>query len=481
MKKRQTPLFNVLKEFSKKDKVSFHVPGHKNGAIFFDEAHSTFKHILEIDMTELTGLDDLHAPEGPIKEAQQLLANLYEADKSFFLVNGSTVGNLAMIKAVIEPGDTVLVQRNCHKSIIHGLILANANPIFIEPTYYEKWGVAGGLSLESIQTSLKLYPEVKAVIATYPNYYGVGEDLTDIITLAHHYGIPVLVDEAHGAHFSLGEPFPKSALSMGADIVVQSAHKTLPAMTMGSYLHIRSSMINYEKLAFYLQALQSSSPSYPIMASLDLARAYLESFTEDDRKALVEIIRDFVMELGKINEIEVLAAPNQAVVDPLKVTIRSTRGLSGFELQAVLEEVGVYSELADLYNVLLVMPLMRKQQADSFSAIIPLIRSAVAGKMGNCQYIESEMDGEIKGLELSYPEMNHKQKEAVNVKNAAGRVAAEMVIPYPPGIPLFMQGEKITQEKVNRLEKLRYNGARFHGGSLLSKGELIVYSTKLED
>lgn len=478
MDQSQTPLFDALVNFYKRNKVSYHVPGHKNGQVFMEKGRLLYESLLAIDATELSGLDDLHSPEGPIMEAELLLANLHKVQKSYFLVNGSTVGNLAMVMATCGDGDTVLVQRNCHKSILNGLMLANANPVFLTPTIHEDWGVPGGVDIETVSTALKLYPEAKAIILTYPNYYGMAEDLSSIIELAHEKKIPVLVDEAHGAHLSLGAPFPKSGLQLGADVVVHSAHKTLPAMTMGSYLHVNSSLLSVERIQFYLQMLQSSSPSYPIMGSLDLARAYLATFTNDDRDGLVKAISEFKAQLSSIPEVSVLEPPLGVPMDPLKVSIKSRRDLSGYELQALLEEVGVYTELADPQNVLFVLPLLKKEQSYSFFNTVDKIEHAIKGKVGK-KTVSTKNDWKetsiITSLVLSYSQMKSGNTKQLSFYEAVGKISAEMVIPYPPGIPLIMSGEIITAKKIAILENLLAHHSHFHGGSSLAKGKLIIY------
>lgn len=478
MDQLQTPLFDALVHFYKKNKISYHVPGHKNGQVFMDKGRFLYETLLAVDATELSGLDDLHAPEGPIMEAELLLANLHKVQKSYFLVSGSTVGNLAMIMATCGEGDTVLVQRNCHKSILNGLMLANANPVFITPIIYEEWGVAGGVDAEVVSAALDVYPETKAIILTYPNYYGLAEDLSAIMKLAHEKGIPVLVDEAHGAHLSLGDPFPPSSIGLGADVVVHSAHKTLPAMTMGSYLHVNSSLINHQRIQFYLQMLQSSSPSYPIMGSLDLARAYLASFTNQDQDALMKEIVQFKAKLSRISAIEVLEPPMGVKVDPLKVSIRSRFGLSGYELQALFEDVGIYVELADPQNVLLVLPLLKKEQLYPFLQTIDTIKDMMKGKLGKKACITNhgwKETAKFTALALSYSQMQQSNTKQVLFREAIGHISAEMVVPYPPGIPLIMPGEMITVEKIDMLENLVIHRSRFHGGTVLANKKLIVY------
>ena len=476
-KQNRIPLFEALYKHTNTNPISFHVPGHKSGTIFHHQAKDIFQEILRIDATELAGLDDLHSPEGVIKDAEELLADLYQVEKSFFLVNGSTVGNLAMVLSVCEKDDIILVQRNCHKSVLNALELAKARPVFIEPEYNHDWKTATGVSKEIVEKAIYLYPEAKAIVLTYPNYYGMVYDLKSIIDTAHLHQIPVLVDEAHGPHFIIGEPFPASAIQLGADIVVQSAHKTLPAMTMGSYLHINSKRINSDKVKGYLQMLQSSSPSYVIMASLDLARNYLATYEQNDSSYLIKEINRFKSELKTIQSIKVLEYPD-ALGDILKVTIQSRSKLSGFELQKKLEKLGIYTEMADLSNVLLILPLLKENQD------YPLLGASTKMKellddLPYCLNEEETQNNSDKISELAIPfvKLSNVEKEAVPISEAAGQVCAETIIPYPPGIPLLLKGELITEGKVKQLIQLMNTGARFQGGSFLNINQISIVRT----
>ncbi|SDN82910.1 aminotransferase class I/II-fold pyridoxal phosphate-dependent enzyme [Bacillus sp. OK048] len=476
-KQNRIPLYEALIEHNQKKTISFHVPGHKSGAIFHQQAQTIFQDILKMDATELTGLDDLHSPEGVIKEAEELLADLYQVKKSFFLINGSTVGNLAMILSVCEKDDVILVQRNCHKSVLNALKLAKARPVFLEPDYHQDWKTATGVSKEIVGKAISLYPKAKAMILTYPNYYGMVYDLKSVIDLAHLHNIPVLVDEAHGPHFIIGEPFPASAIQLGADMVVQSAHKTLPAMTMGSYLHINSERIYINRVREYLQILQSSSPSYVIMASLDLARNYLATYEQRDIAYLQREIAHFKKELSTIQSIKVLEYPD-SLGDTLKVTIQSRSKLSGFELQKRFEEMGIYTELADPFNVLLVLPLLKENQDYPFLEASRKIKAALADVP--IHPLEEQLNiytGTISELSIPYDKLSDVKKEAVVISEAAGHVCGETIIPYPPGIPLLLIGELITEEKINQLIQLMNTGARFQGGSFLDKNLIHIIRT----
>ncbi|WP_369901558.1 aminotransferase class I/II-fold pyridoxal phosphate-dependent enzyme [Bacillus manliponensis] len=471
MNQKKMPVYETLMKFANNKPLSFHVPGHKNGMYFPERGKEYFRDILSIDVTELTGLDDLHDPSECIAEAQELLSNLYGAQKSYFLVNGSTVGNLAMIFACCKEGDIVLVQRNCHKSIMNGLILTGAQPVFLDPWIDEEFGVPVGVPLEDIKEAIKAHPNTKALILTHPNYYGMGGDLKEIIAFSHKHNIPVLVDEAHGAHFCLGDPFPLSALSYGADVVVHSAHKTLPAMTMGSYLHINSQFISSHRIEMYLSMLQSSSPSYPIMASLDLARFALTEIKENGCNDIVKFLIDFRNGLHRIPQIKVL---QYKVQDLLKVTIQTRCELSGYELQHVLEEQGLYAEMADPYNVLLVMPLKPSQK---YMTAVDRMKKALQNYevKDRKPVIRYTYKRDFSPVPFTYKQLDGCKKSIISLEEAVGRVCADMVIPYPPGIPLLMYGEKITSEHVQRIYELQKTGARFQGSIHIQEKNICVY------
>lgn len=471
------PLYGALMEHVNIKPISFHVPGHKYGQIQQVDGRHFFEQILRIDATELTGLDDLHAPEGAIFEAETLLAELYKVKKSFFLVNGSTVGNLAMVLAACSEDDTVLVQRNCHKSVLNALKFAKARPVFLEPEYNQEWKTVSSVSLTTVKEAFRMYPDAKALILTYPNYYGLACDLQGIIREAHLHHIPVLVDEAHGAHFIIGHPFPPSAIELGADIAVQSAHKTLPAMTMGSFLHFNSKLLNVNKVKEYLAMLQSSSPSYPIMASLDLARSYLADYNKGDLAFLLSKIQDFKRDLGTIPAIEVLEFPNQ-LGDSLKITVQTRCRLNGFELQKRLEIEGIYTELADPYNMLFIFPLLKEEQHYPLREAGLKIKQALDGlPLHSINRDYKPETNKISELAVGFKEMSCLKEDAVQMKQALNSVCAETIIPYPPGVPLLLRGERITAEKLEQLTSLLASGARFQGGSLIKQDLLKVFRT----
>ncbi|WP_282062570.1 aminotransferase class I/II-fold pyridoxal phosphate-dependent enzyme [Bacillus pumilus] len=462
----RTPLYTALAQHAEKKPYSFHVPGHHNGDVFFDEARSHYASILQLDVTELEGLDDLHHPTGVIQEAEHLLTKLYGSDQSFFLVNGTTVGNLAMVMTACRTGDEIFVQRNCHKSVFHAIELAGATPILIDAEIDAHLHVPTHVTEDIVRKAIARHPHCRAIVLTYPNYYGHAADLSKLIHMCHEAGMVVLVDEAHGAHFVLGGDFPLSALSYGADVVVQSAHKTLPAMTMGSYLHLQGDRIDAKRLKTLLTMLQSSSPSYPIMASLDVARAYVE---EIKGKGTLDVIMKELTELkdqfNRLTHLEVVE-PDSLHSDPLKCVIRSTKGLTGYELKQVLESVDVHPELADEHQVLLVLSLEQRKDVP-FKRIEQALKQSDSLLKGK-KYTQNET------VSIETDEQNQ-DIEAVPFEHAAGRMSAESIIPYPPGIPLMIKGERIEKEQIEALSRLLGHEVHIQASQVIHQRKLYVY------
>lgn len=466
LKRIHTPLLDRLKEHYDQQQFSFHVPGHKYGELWPDNILENS--LLTLDATELRGLDDLHDASKVIKEAQVKTAQFYSADRSYFLVNGTTVGNLAMILATCQKGSNVIVQRNSHKSIMNGIELAGARPVFLTPEIDEVTGVSTGITYEQIQQAFQRYESIDAVILTNPNYYGMTQDLTDIIDYVHTQSCPVLVDEAHGAHFGIGHSFPPSALSMGADVVVQSAHKTLPAMTMASFMHVRSSFINYQEIEAKLQILQSSSPSYVLMASLDYARAYVESLESSDIEQINTSIEALKKRLDKIPQIQIVQASKGCdYLDPLKMIVQSRTKLSGYEMQRVFENVGIYTELADPYNVLFILPLTSIKRMDE---LVSLIKHSLDGyeaiNISKPDHTAFKLPS-MTTIELNATEISRVRTIKIPLIDAIGKISADTIIPYPPGIPILLKGERIMKEHVDYCQYLFMNKARFQGNDLV--------------
>lgn len=481
MNQRNIPILHMLEKFSEplastasNPPLSFHVPGHKNGTVFLEQARKHFEHLLKLDLTELPGLDDLHAPHGAIAEAEKLASDYFQSDHTFFLINGSTVGNLAMILAACRTNDKIIVQRNSHKSVMNGLELAGARPIFLAPEYDHEVQRFTSPAKATLETALIEHPDAKAVILTYPDYFGRAYDIKAMIDLAHKYNVPVLVDEAHGVHFSLGKPFPSSALDLGADVVVHSAHKMAPAMTMASYLHVKSPRITKDSIAYRLQMLQSSSPSYPLMASLDIARAFLAGQTETK----VQQVLDHAAEIRGLfaqasNKWELIPSD-----DPLKLTIQLKEGYSAKEAATLFEEQGIYPELLTERQILFIFGLGPFAEWDRLKKVLKYIEETLKNNENHATIeVVNFFTNKTQELVLSYREMEEMEQQLIPFHLAVGEIAAEPVTPYPPGIPFILKGERITVEHLEAVKQLTEQGVRIQQRS----EDIRVFRSKLKE
>ncbi|MGE6231195.1 aminotransferase class I/II-fold pyridoxal phosphate-dependent enzyme [Paenibacillus chitinolyticus] len=497
--RENAPLFEKMMEHYERRPASFHVPGHKSGRGADREAAPFFGPLMALDYTEISGLDDLHQPEEAIREAQILAAECFGAEETFFLVGGSTAGNLAMIMSLCGPGDILLVQRNAHKSVLHGLMLAGAHAVFISPQTDGESGIPASVRLSDVEDALSRYPEAKGLLLTNPNYYGMGVSLRPYADLMHRHGLPLLVDEAHGAHYGFHPALPESALSCGADAVVQSTHKMLTAMTMGAMLHLRHDRMDRERIRMLLAMLQSSSPSYPIMASLDLARRQMhlhgEKLVAEGLKA-VQRLRDGLENLYGFRQLKHRSAQTAYEhMDPFKVTIYDGTGtLSGTELQGFLEEAGCFVELAaDKAVLLLLTPASTIEDAERALEACEAIskeyltnKQELPGISPNSMY-KPLLNSVSKPVPMNIPvtrDAKNSLQDSVcimPIESFAGKRSAEMVIPYPPGIPLLYPGELIQEDTAAELKRLAESGARFHGSREAAKGRLRVLTDTPED
>lgn len=486
MEQSRAPLYEALRDRRLRGEASFHVPGHKFGQGLGLEEKGYFGSVMELDYTEIEGLDDLHHPHGVIAQAQQLAAACFGSDEAFFLVGGSTVGNLAVLASVCRRGELLLVQRNAHKSVIHGLMLAGAEAVFLEPQVDGLTGISAGVSLGTLQAALELYPQAKGVFLTNPNYYGMGRDLEEYVRLVHDRGLPLLVDEAHGAHFGFHHGVPPSALSRGADAVVQSTHKMLTAMTMGAMLHVQGERLDRRRLKEQLVMLQSSSPSYPLLASLDLARRKAAvsggRLLEEALERISSFKKAYLREDGQAAADK---SPAYDYADPFKLVFYDPAGLrSGIRLQEELGRRGIVAEMADERNVVLACSLattqgdlQRLEQALQGMSVQLALPDCPLPSVPRQQAGGSA--GDISSPLLMEPGDNREEAVAVSLEAAAGRRAAEAVVPYPPGIPLLFPGELIRPRVVEHIRRLVKAGVRFQGMQHVGPGCSILVKKDL--
>lgn len=484
MRQSKAPLFDALVEMADKRPASFHVPGHKSGQGIPSGAKPWYDLVMKLDMTEITGLDDLHQPEGIIEEAQRLAADCFGSEHTIFLVGGSTAGNLALIMALCNEGDLLIVQRDVHKSVLHGLMLAGARAVFMTPRIDEASGLSFGVDPEELDIALSQYPEAKGVLLTNPSYYGVSTNIGRIAEVVHSHGKPLMIDEAHGAHFGFHDRLPLSAIQCGADAAVQSAHKMLNALTMGAMLHIKGRRLNVDAVRSALAMLQSSSPSYPIMASLDLARRdmALHGMAHIERTLrILDVVREELKKLPWIGTVSLTT--DDVALDPYKLPLYDRTGtLSGYELQHQLEERGCMVEMADpRYALLVFSPFSPavdgvrlidtiKQISDRFD----LHKQEPAGKISNINMINTSASFS-EPIRFHLPFRSSRTAIRLPLEQCAGTRCAEMIVPYPPGIPLLFPGETITPAALQTLHVLRQTGAKIQGAIDPSLQTISVY------
>jgi len=467
----RTPLFDALVALAEARKVSFHTPGHKSGkGISTRFRKFVGSKIFTIDLTTLDEVDCLQKPVGVIREAQELAAEAHGADRSFFLVNGTTVGNHAMILSTVSPGEEVLVARNAHKSILAGIILSGATPRFFLPNFDPDLGIAINVSAGVAEAAMRAYPRARVVALTSPNYYGISADMPTIIAAARRLGKLVIVDEAHGPHLHFHPALPPSAVDAGADLTVQSTHKIVGGMTQASMLHLAGTAVDAGRVAGILQMLQTTSPSYILMASLDLARMQMAT---EGRKLLGKAI-DLAEEARvRINRIPGLRCLDGGKVkewgdlglDVTKLTISVKElGLTGYAASQLLNtEFDIQVEMADLFNLLVIVSIGDRR--DDLDRLVQALE-ALAGRAHGLAFIPEILPVppiQESRLACSPREAYFGEYVYVPLVRAAGRITSDIVTIYPPGIPILVPGEGISPAAVEYLQFMGRHGARIDG------------------
>jgi arginine/lysine/ornithine decarboxylase len=459
MKHTNTPLFSALKDYTERKVLPFDVPGHKHGKGASEMVSFFGSTMLEADVNSMPCLDNLSNPVGVIKEAEDLLADAYSASNSFFIVNGSTSGVQCMLLSACEPGDKILLPRNVHKSAINGLILSGAVPVYISPCFNEEHAMTLGVETEATIRMIELNPDAKAILLLNPTYYGVTSDLEKIIEVAHLYDIAVLVDEAHGSHFPFHKDLPKSAMHLGADMSTISLHKTGGSLTQSSAVLLNEGLIRKKRVREILNLTQSTSASYLLMSSIDLARKNLVLNGPKFFSGLLEVCRHARKRLNDIPGIkcfgkELLDLDGVHDFDETKLGINvSGMGLTGFEVYDLLiEHYNIQLELADMYNVLAIISL--GDDKNSVGQLVEALRD-IQEKFSKDQGMHYDYIMHIPELVVSPREAFYARKKKVSVYEAVGEVSGESIMIYPPGIPIVSPGERITAEIVDYLLLLR--------------------------
>lgn len=462
-----TPLFDALKKFIDKKVTRFHVPGHKGGRGIPELTEYIGDRAMQMDVNGMYDLDYLNNPSGVILEAERLYADAYNAHNVFFLVNGTTSGVQAMIMSSCRPGDKIILPRNAHKSAISGMVLSGAIPVYIQPEINRELGIAMGVTVESVKKAINDHPDAKVLFLVNPNYYGITSDIKSIIRLAHAHGILVLVDEAHGAHMHFHDAFPLTAMEAGADMCSASIHKTAGSLTQSSVLMLGKCAVSPEHVRKVINLTCTSSASYLLMCSLDIARKQLAVNGYDMLENTLKLARWARSEINKIDGLyafgkELIGLPGCHDFDETKLGINIKRlGLTGYEMEYLLKDkYNIQIELSDFNNILAIISL--GDIYEDLEGLINALKDISAKK-------ECVEDNGI-GFLARQPETAVTPREAffalkksVPLDEAQGHVCGEMVMAYPPGIPVICMGELITDEIVQYIKMLKKEKCELQG------------------
>jgi len=466
----KTPLFSALLKYANKGVIPFHVPGHKNG-VGIEKEFKDFlgDNVFKIDVTLLKLVDSLHDPKGVIKEAQDLAADAYGSDACFFSIQGTTAAVQAMILSVVGEGDKIIIPRNVHKSVTTGIIMSGAVPIYMKPEFNKRLGIAQGVTPETVAETLAKHSDAKAVLIINPTYYGVATDIKKITDIVHSYNKPLIVDEAHGPHLGFNEKLPVSAMDAGADMCAQSTHKIIGSLTQSSLLHVRKERINVRRVQQVLNIIQTTSPSYILMASLDCARKQIALKGKKLLDKAIELANYAREEVNKIKGLycfgqEIIGEPGVFAIDPTKITISCRDlGITGYQLDNILaEKYDILVELSDLYNILAVGSFGdTREKIDKFIGALKEISSKyINQKNRQPDFLDIPA---IPKASLTPRQAFNSNKISISFKHSAGMISGEFLMVYPPGIPILCPGEVITKDIIDYIEELKAAGLFVQG------------------
>lgn len=469
-------LYDKLTKYREEDIYPMHMPGHKRNLSLMDMVNP-----YAIDITEIDGFDNLHDAEDILLENMEEAARLYHADHTHYLINGSTSGLLVSIAACTNKGDTILVARNCHKAVYHAIFLNELVPIYLYPEVDEEFGIHKGITPDQVKKELEENPEIKMVLITSPTYEGIVSDIREIAKVVHSYNIPLVVDEAHGAHLGFGKNFPENSVTCGADLVIHSVHKTLPAFTQTALLHSNGSLVDYDKIKMYLQIYQTSSPSYVLMAGISNC---LRIVKEQGAKLFDEYYKNLIEFYEACNKLR-----NLVVYQPLQV--KEENRPFAFDSSKILIFTHQSSiSGVELYNLLL---KRYKIQCEMVSKNYVLAMTSIADtKEGFTRLTGALLDIDNRISRQKKPQLNalfyvtnlrlvltpyeayNLKKERVMLDASIGNIAGEYVYLYPPGIPLVVPGEEITEEIINKIKEYKQAGLHIKGMSDHSSETILV-------
>lgn len=464
----EAPLLEALLAHTALSVLGFHMPGHGQGRGLPPEIASLGgPGVFALDMTEVPGLDDLHRPTGVIAEAMHLAARAWGADYSFYLVNGTTCGLHALLLATCTEKDVLVLPRDVHRSVLGGLMLTGSHPVYIPPLVLEQFGITAGIETASLSLALDIRPAPKAVLVTRPNYYGITSDLGSVACAARARGTLLLADEAHGSHLHFHPALPTDALALGADAAVQSVHKTGGSLTQSSVLHLRGSRISPSRVAAALRYLETSSPSYILMASLDAARRQLACQGRDILDRLISLSKQIRRGLREINGLQVLELEHLPVgnwgLDPTRLVVSvAGLGLTGYQAAELLRRQHLIQvEMADYFNLVFILgPGLSEGHG---RALVTALRELAQRHRAKPLAPHLLLPPPVPPLRLTPRQAWQSSSRRVALDESVGLVSAELVAVYPPGIPAVCPGEELTPELLDYLREVRRKGLTVQG------------------
>lgn len=469
----RAPLLAGLLSHAAEGYLSYHTPGHKQGQGALAEwRHLLGDNVFQMDLTELPGLDNLQDPQGIIRKAQEAAASYFGAKETFFLVNGTTAGILAVLMAKSRPGSKVVLPRTSHQAVIHGIIFSGAQPVYLPVRSHTTLGLPGHITSMDLESCLAELDQDALIVLLHPNYYGLAGELRQQVLAAHcHKNCAVLVDEAHGAHFGISPFFPVMALRAGADFAAQGAHKVLGSFTQSAFLHCQGES-DLEKIRDVLRMVQSSSPSYLLMASLDVARCQCQQ--EKERwESSAQLGEELRLEISRIPGIyapgeELLEVPGVVEYDPIRLVINVRElGITGFEAAEWLRrEHKILVEMADFQNLVLILgPASGQRAADLLLEGLGSMAAACSTRGSAGCFFPDPLQLPIPRQVMTPRDAFFAPHSLVSWENAQGKIAAEVVAPYPPGVPVICPGERIGEEVLDFLQGWEAAGGVWPGKS----------------
>lgn len=477
-------LNDELEKYGKSDYYPFHMPGHKRNSL---SIYGEFP--IERDITEIEGFDNLHHAEEILKEVQEKVSKIYDTLETFYSINGSTAALLSAVSAATTRNGKILMARNCHKAVYHAAYLRNLKQVYVYPQFITEFGINGGILPEDVDNCLKNDNEIEAVLITSPTYDGIVSDVKKIAEICHKYGIPLIVDEAHGAHFKFSEYFPVSSVELGADLVVQSVHKTLPSMTQTAILHRCSERVNREKIQRFMGIYQSSSPSYILMASIDSCMEKIKKDGKQMFSVFCENLQNTRESLEKLKNIRILTED-----------VCGKNGVFDFDRSKILLFTDYLSKDGKNINGKMIHEILLKEyhlememDAENYVTALTSVGDTKDGFVRLCKalqeidlickQVEKDTRKESKNSEHDYVRLIQKmsmgqamESETVRIsmEQSEGKISSEFVYLYPPGIPILVPGEEISGQLIENMQRYKNAGFQLQGLSDYSNKTICV-------